>query len=112
MRKYLDIPLTLIVTIVLTAAMLWPMNQTSAASNGLDKVLHFTAFAVLVLPLSITCRFSLISVFMAATAFGGAIELIQPSLNRSAEFYDWIADIAGVLFGIGFGLLYLRFRRR
>ena len=27
MRKYLDIPLTLIVTAVLTVAMLWPINQ-------------------------------------------------------------------------------------
>ena len=38
MRKYLDIPLTLIVMTVLTVAMLWPMAQTSMTSNGLDKV--------------------------------------------------------------------------
>ena len=112
MRKYLDIPLTLMVTTVLTVAMLWPMAQTSMTSNGLDKVLHFIAFAVLVLPFTITGRYSLLVLFLTASAFGGAIELIQPSFNRSTEFYDWIADVAGVLFGIGFGILYLHFRVR
>ena len=111
MRKYLDIPLTLIVGLALTVAMLWPLDAPPPAPEGSDKFVHLIAFAALAFPLARTGRLGLLSVFIGASAFGGAIELIQPSLNRSAEFYDWIADIAGVLFGIGFGLLYLRFRR-
>jgi len=34
MRKYLDIPLTIIVTTVLTVAMLWPMEAPPPAPEG------------------------------------------------------------------------------
>ena len=33
--------------------------------------------------------------FYLPITFGGAIELIQPSFNRSADVNDWIADIIG-----------------
>ena len=50
--------------------------------------------------------------YIGASAFGGAIELIQPSFNRSADVNDWVADIVGVILGIGCGLLYRRIRIR
>ena len=112
MRKYLDIPLTLIVTTVLTVAMLWPLEAPPPAPEGSDKLVHFVAFAALAFPLARTGRFELLSVFIGASVFGGAIELIQPSFNRSADINDWIADIVGVVLGIGCGLLYRRLRRR
>ena len=96
MRKYLDIPITLIVTLTLTVAMLWPLETPPAAPDGSDRVVHLIAFAVLSFPLSRTGRFGLFPVFMGASAFGGLIELIQPSFNRSADVNDWIADIVGV----------------
>jgi len=37
--------------------------------------------------------------------------LIQPSFNRSADLNDWVADIVGVILGIGSGLLYRRLRK-
>ena len=112
MRKYLDIPLTLIVTTVLTVAMLWPLEAPPPAPEGSDKLVHFIAFAALAFPLARTGRFGLLPVFISASAFGGAIELIQPSFNRSADVNDWVADIFGVILGIGLGLLYHRLRRR
>ena len=112
MRKYLDIPLTLAVTLTLTVAMLWPMDQPPPAPDGTDKLVHLIAFAALAFPLARTGRFGLLPVFIGASAFGGAIELIQPSFNRSADVNDWIADIIGVALGIGCGLLYRRIRRR
>jgi len=51
-------------------------------------------------------------VFIGASAFGGALELIQPTFNRSADVNDWAADIMGVLLGIAGGLVYRRIRRR
>ena len=111
MRKYLDIPLTLIVTTVLTVAMLWPLEAPPPAPEGSDKLVHFVAFAALAFPLARTGRFGLIPVFIGASAFGGIIELIQPSFNRSADVNDWVADMVGVILGIGFGLLYRRLRR-
>lgn len=111
MRKYLDIPLTLIVTTVLTVAMLWPIHQPPPAPDGLDKLVHLIAFTALAFPLARTGRFGLVPVFFGASVFGGLIELIQPSFGRSAEMQDWIADIAGVVLGIVLALLYRRLRK-
>ena len=111
MRKYLDIPLTIIVTLTLTVAMLWPLEASPPAPEGSDKLVHFIAFAALAFPLARTGRVGLLPVFVGASAFGGAIELIQPSFNRSADVNDWVADIVGVILGIGLGLLYRRLRK-
>ena len=111
MRKYLDIPLTLIVTAVLTVAMLWPINQPPPGPDESDKVVHLIAFAALAFPLARTGRIGLIPVFVGASVFGGLIEVIQPSFGRSAEMQDWITDIAGVCLGIVLGLLYRRLRK-
>ena len=112
MRKYLDIPLTIAVTLTLSVAMLWPMDQPPPAPEGIDKLVHFIAFAALAFPLARTGRVGLLPVFIGASAFGGIIELIQPSFNRSADINDWVADVVGVTLGIGCGLLYRRIRRR
>ncbi|MDA9900201.1 VanZ family protein [Planktomarina temperata] len=112
MRKYLDIPLTLIVLLALTVAMLWPLDQPPPAPAGSDKIVHFIAFAALAFPLARTGRFGLMPVFIGASMFGGAIELIQPTFNRSADVNDWAADMIGVLLGIAGGLLYRRIRGR
>ena len=110
MRKYLDIPITLMLTLTITVAMLWPLDAPPPAPKGSDKVVHLIAFAALSFPLSRTGRFGLLPVFFGASAFGGMIELIQPTFNRSADINDWIADIMGVVLGIIFGLIYRHLR--
>ena len=112
MLKNLDILLTVIVTLTLTVAMLWPLEAPPPAPEGSDKLVHLIAFAVLAFPLAITGRFGLLPVFVGASVYGGAIELIQPSFNRSADIYDWVADVIGVVLGIGCGVLYRHLRRR
>ena len=110
MRTYLDIPITLAVTLILTVAMLWPLDKPPPAPDGGDKLVHLVAFAALAFPLSRTSRFGLLPVFLGASVFGSMIELIQPSFNRSADMNDWIADILGVALGIVCGLIYRRLR--
>ena len=83
MRKYLDIPITLIVTLILTVAMLWPLKAPPPAPDGSNKFVHLIAFAALSFPLARTGRFGLTPVFVGASAFGGLIELIQPTFYRS-----------------------------
>ena len=112
MLKYFDIPLTLLLTAVLTVAMLWPIDQPPPAPDGTDKIVHLLAFAALTFPLACTGRFGLVPVFVGASAYGGLIELIQPSFGRSAEMQDWIADIVGVTLAIVLALLYRRLRKR
>jgi VanZ family protein len=111
MCKYLDISLTLAMTLTLTVAMLWPLEAPPPAPEGSDKLVHIIALAALAFPLARTGRYGLLPVFIGASAFGGAIELIQPSFNRRADVNDWIADIIGVILGIGLGLLYRRLRK-
>ena len=106
MRKYLDIPITLTVTLILTVAMLWPLDAPPPVLKESDKMAHLIAFAALSFPLSRTGRFGLLPVFLGASAFGGMIELIQPTFNRSADMNDWVADIIGVVIGILCGLVY------
>ena len=106
----MDIPLTLIVTAILTVAMLWPLDAPPPAPDGSDKIVHVLAFAALSFPLARTGRFGLLAVFVGASIFGGMIELIQPSFNRNCDMNDWIADIGGVLLGICLGLIYRRLR--
>ena len=50
MRKYLDIPLTVIVTTVIIAAMFWPLEAVPPAPEWADKLVHFMAFAALAFP--------------------------------------------------------------
>ena len=111
MLKYLDIILTLIMTTVLTVAMLWPTHQPPPGPDGSDKIVHLIAFAALAFPLASTGRIGLIPVFVGASAFGGLIELIQPTFGRSADMQDWIADIAGVVLGIVLALLHRKLRK-
>ena len=111
MRKYLDIPLTLAATLTLSVAMLWPLEAPPPAPEGSDKLVHFIAFAALAFPLARTGRFGLLPVLIGASSFGGIIELIQPSFNRSADVNDWVADIVGVILGMVLGLLYRRLRK-
>ena len=56
MRKYLDIPLTIAVTLTLSVAMLWPLEAPPPAPEGSDKLVHFIAFAALAFPLARTGR--------------------------------------------------------
>ena len=110
MRRYLDIPLTLIVATTVTVAMLWPYYVPLPGADGSDKLVHLVAFAVLSFPLSRTGRFGLLPVFVGTSIFGGILEIIQPSFNRSADINDWIADIIGTAIGILGGLIYRQLR--
>ena len=104
-KMQLDMKLTLAMGLVLTVAMLWPINQQPVGPDGSDKLVHFIAFAALVLPLARTGRIRILPLFIGVSAFGAVIELIQPSFNRSADINDWFADVIGVVLGISCGFL-------
>ena len=108
MTKYLDVHLTIIISSLLTIAMLWPVDQLPPASAGSDKLVHLISFAALVFPLAYTGRFRLIPIVIGVSIYAGFIEIIQPRFNRGADIYDWIADIFGILIGVISGLIYRR----
>ena len=98
--KLFDIYLTIVLALIILIGMLAPISEVTTAPAGTDKIIHILAFAALVLPLAITKRIGLCPLFIFASCFGAIIEVIQPSFGRSAEIIDWIADIAGVIFGL------------
>lgn len=75
---------------------------------GNDKLYHLVAFGALALPVATLFAPAMVWVIPLCLAYGGAIELIQPSVGRSAEFADFIADTAGVFVGAALGYFVLR----
>lgn len=98
---------------IVALAMLVPVPPRAPQAPGLDKLVHFLAFAALIFPVILTDSRRWYWAVPLAIAFGGAIELIQPSVGRGAEWLDWGADISGVLAGAALAeLLHDRMLRR
>ena len=68
-----------------------------------DKLLHLLAFAALVLPLAISDPRNWVWALALAVAYGGVIELIQPHVNRQAEWGDFLANSLGAALGVAMG---------
>ncbi len=92
--------------VLLTATHL-PRIPTIARGPGVDKWLHFSAYGCqTILAMGVlycTDRLVLKNVaflIVLLTTFGAVDELTQPMFHRQAELFDWLADCAGVLFGV------------
>lgn len=105
--------LAAVIAMTITMLTLLPLPAPPLDTQSDDKFYHVMAFVALVLPVAATARRAQVWIVPAALLFGGAIELVQPLVNRSRELADFLADAAGVLLGalIG-GALHLTFRRR
>ena len=79
---------------------------------GTDKSHHLIGFAALALPLSFSRPRLAPWVILAAAAYGGAIEIIQPLVGRSREVLDFVSDAAGAVIGGAAGVALWRLRRR
>lgn len=101
--------LTIALAIVVGIATLTP-SQTMPSAPGSDKLHHFVAFAVLAFPMSYARPRIAIWVVMAATAYGGAIEVIQPSVGRYGDVSDAAANAAGAACGAVLGCAVHRLR--
>jgi VanZ family protein len=105
--------------LTLVAALMWvgagvmavrPGHANLAPSwDGLDKVMHFGAFAAMSAALWWALvrarRWSPVKatwvVWLTAMGYGVAIELVQLAVPyRTAEFWDVVADAVGVLVGV------------
>lgn len=91
---------------------LWPGNDAPPGPSGVDKIAHFAAFAALAFPVARARPGAFWPVVLAAVAYGGAIEIVQPLVDRGRELGDLIADGAGALAGAGLGARLGADRRR
>ena len=70
---------------------------------GNDKAIHLLAFVLLTLPLSLRPWVKGWKLGLGCLAFGAAIEIIQPFVNRSGEWLDLGADAVGIVLGLAIG---------
>lgn len=90
--------LTLILLTTIATLSLWPVAQLPDVP-GTDKTHHFIAYAALILPTALRKpKYYLVLIFIFI-AFSGAIELIQPYVNRYGEWLDMLANTLGLVCG-------------
>ena len=103
MHKWVAIALTVVLGLVIAALTLFPVSLSQPIGSGPDKAYHLIAFAGLMLPVSVLYPRALFWLIPFALIFGGAIELIQPFVNRGSEWADFVADAVGVGGGVAIG---------
>ena len=91
--------LTFVFLAIITVFSLLPLDALPPAP-GTDKTHHFIAYAMLMLPTALRkpANWRLLGLFFML--YSGAIELIQPFINRYGEWMDLYANSTGVLCGV------------
>lgn len=116
--KVLIIPLILYWIILFIGTTL-PSDHLSYVVDLSDKLKHFIAYFGLSFLLSLNFHFqekwkklalySFISALVIASVYGMLDEIHQMWVpNRSAEFYDWIADFLGSIIGVLLAFIFVR----
>jgi membrane associated rhomboid family serine protease len=97
--RKIDIYATIAIAFAIGLATLTPVEKLPQVS-GSDKVYHLISFAILTLPIAIIRLRAIWIILSLSIAFGGAIELLQPLVNRNCEMADFLADTVGAILGV------------
>ncbi|MDA8860224.1 VanZ family protein [Paracoccaceae bacterium] len=97
--RKIDIYTTIIIAFAIGLATLTPVEKLPTVS-GSDKVYHLISFAILTLPIAIIRPRAIWIILSLSIAYGGAIELLQPLVNRNCEMADFLADAFGAILGV------------
>ncbi len=90
---------TLFTLAVITTLSLWPLKKLPSVP-GTDKTHHLIAYAVLMFPTALRKPNKWILFGLLFIAYSGAIELLQPCVNRYGEWLDMAANTTGVVCGL------------
>ena len=91
--------ITIVILVVITVASLYPAQYLPSVP-GSDKTHHFIAYCALMLPTAIRRPKYWLAIALLFITWSGLIELIQPHVNRYAEWLDLAANTGGVLLAI------------
>ena len=97
--RNIDIYATVVIAVLIGMATLTPVEELPAVS-GSDKLYHLISFAILTLPIAVIRPKALWVMFILSVGYGGAIEVLQPLVDRNCELTDFLADVAGVALGM------------
>ena len=105
--RNIDIYATIIIAVVIGMATLTPVEELPAVS-GSDKLYHLISFAILTLPIAVIRPKALRVILILSVGYGGAIEVLQPLVDRNCELTDFLADVGGVALGIAMSKAFVR----
>jgi len=93
------VAVTLLTLTIITSLSLYPMESLPSVP-GSDKTHHFIAYAALMFPTALRKPkyWQIIGLFFIC--WSGAIELVQPYVNRYGEWLDMSANAGGILCGL------------
>jgi len=97
--EYYWLIITLFLLAVIATLSLWPAEHLPQVP-GSDKTHHFIAYGALMLPVALRKPKHWLWIALSFTVLSGAIELIQPYVNRYGEWLDMAANVAGLACGI------------
>jgi hypothetical protein len=90
--------ITLVLLVSITTLSLWPAANLPQVP-GSDKTHHFISYGALMLPAALAKPKHLFYIACGFALFSGAIEIIQPYVNRYGEWLDMAANVAGLTCG-------------
>ena len=105
--RNIDIYATIIIAVVIGMATLTPVEELPAVS-GSDKLYHLISFAILTLPIAVIRPKALRVILILSVGYGGAIEVLQPLVDRNCELADFLADVCGVALGMAMSKAFVR----
>ena len=97
--RNIDIYATVVIAVLIGLATLTPVEKLPAVS-GSDKLYHLISFAILTLPIAVIRPKAVWVIFILSVVYGGAIELLQPLVDRNCELADFLADASGAMLGM------------
>lgn len=97
--KQFWLPITLLIMTAIAVLSLWPAGSLPKVP-GSDKTHHFISYAALIFPAALKRPKHWLWITIGFAVFSGAIELIQPYVNRYGEWLDLAANITGLVCGI------------
>ncbi|MDQ6971067.1 MAG: hypothetical protein Q9M30_00310 [Mariprofundaceae bacterium] len=93
------LPLSALILGLITTLSLWPIDELPAVPGG-DKLHHYIAYAALMFPAALRRPRHWLWVALFFLTWSGAIELIQPYVNRYGEWLDLAANAGGLASGL------------
>ena len=93
------LPITLLILVAITTLSLMPLPALPSSVPGTDKTHHFIAYGLLMFPVALHNPRHWLLIGLFFVSWSGAIELLQPYVNRHAEWMDMLSNVGGLLCG-------------
>jgi len=92
------LPISIAQLALITGLSLWPLEHLPDVPGG-DKLHHYIAYAALMFPVALQRPRGWLMIALLFLLWSGAIELIQPLVNRYGEWLDLAANATGLISG-------------